>query len=300
VRRVVALLLLVVVSSLAAGCGGGDDEGSQDTTTATGASASECQKSQLDLESPGTLTVATDNPGFQPWFVGKPPAGSEWKGEDPTSGKGYESAVAYAVADELGFTKPEVEWIVVPFAQTYKPGPKNYDFAIEQISYNPARAKAVTFSDSYYDVNQALVTLDDSQFANATSIADLKDAQLGAVIGTTSAAYIDSEIQPSKQVRIYDTLNDNISALKNGQIDGLVTDFPTAYYIGNVQLGNGKLVGRFPSAGGTQEYFGLVLEKDSLLVSCLNRALTTLRQNGTLDQLEQQWITSKANAPLIQ
>src|SRR5262249_10827125 len=150
-----------------------------------------------------------------------------------------------------------------------------FDFAMQQISFNKQRAKAVDFSDSYYDVNQALVALSDKPIAHATSIADLKDAKLGAVVGTTSYQYITDNIKPKNQPLVYDTLDANVQALKNGQIDGLVTDFPTAYYIANVQLSNATLVGRFPTVG-TQEYFGMTFEKGNSLTSCVNKALSTL------------------------
>ncbi len=168
--------------------------------------------------------------------------------------------MAYAIANELGFSKDQVEWLPVAFNLTFKPGPKNFDFAMQQISYNKQRAQAVDFSDSYYDVNQALVALEDKPIANATSISDLKSAKLGAVVGTTSYQYIIDNIEPEDQPLVFDTLDANVAALKNGQIDGLVTDFPTAYYIANVQLSNAKLVGRFPTAG-SQEYFGVTFEK---------------------------------------
>ena len=191
-----------------------------------------------------------------------------------------------------------MKWIPVAFNLTFKPGPKNFDFAIQQISYNPQRAKAVTFSKPYYNVNQALVALSDKPIATATRISDLKDSKLGAVVGTTSYQYITDTIEPNSQPLVYDTLDANVAALKNGQIDGLVTDFPSAYYIANVQLSNAKLVGRFPTVG-SQEYFGVTFEKRNPLAGCVNKAITALKHDGTIAQLEQKWITSKAHAPLI-
>jgi polar amino acid transport system substrate-binding protein len=298
VRKLLVLALLAgMFAAIAAGCGGGDGEESAAGTTATTAGNS-CAKDRLELADSGRLTVGTDNPAYPPWFAGGTPQGSKWEVNDPSTGKGYESAVTYAVAKELGFTRPEVKWIVVPFAQTYKPGPKAFDFAIEQISYSPARAKAVDFGESYYNVNQALVALEGRPIAQAQSIDDLKRYKLGAVIGTTSYRYIVDTIEPSSKPSVYDTLNDNISALKNGQIDGLVTDFPTSYYIANVQLSNGTIVGRFPTVG-RQEYFGVVFEKGSSLVTCVNRALKSIKQDGELARLEQRWITNKASAPVL-
>lgn len=293
-RTLVAVALAAVLAGLAAGCGGGNGGSAAGTTT-----TQSCATDQLPLANDGQLTIATDNPAYPPWFDGGAPKGSTWKTNDPSNGKGYESAVAYAVARQLGFQRSDVEWVAVPFAQTYKPGPKDFDFAIEQISYNPQRAKAVTFSRPYFQLNQALVSVEGSSLANAQSVEEVKQGQLGVVIGTTSYQYIVDNIKPAKQPKVYDTLNDNLTALKNGQIDGLVTDFPTAYYMANVQLDDGVLVGRFPTRGPT-EYFGLVFEKDNSLVHCVNLALGALRRNGTLGRIEQQWITSKADAPLIQ
>jgi len=298
VRRLALLLVVVAVAGLAAGCGGGDDGDGGETAAATGA-AEACAKDQLELVNPGTLTIATGDPAFTPWFEGGTSGGSEFEANDPTNGQGYESAVAYALARELGFSKADVDWIAVPFNRTFAPGPKNFDFAMQQISYSRARARVVDFSRSYYHVNQALVAVEDAEIANATTTSELTDAKLGAVVGTTSYQYIVDNINPSSQPSVYDNLADNVAALQNEQIDGLVTDFPSAYYIANVQLDNAKLVGRFPTVG-EQEYFGLTFEKGSSLVNCVDRALDTLEQDGTLERLEQRWITSKAQAPLIQ
>jgi polar amino acid transport system substrate-binding protein len=296
-RRLAAISILAVLATVAAGCGGGGS-GSGGSTSGTTTSANACAKDNLNLLTPDKLTIGTGNPAYPPWYEGGAKSGSTFKVDDPTTGQGYESAVAYAIANQLGFSKGEVLWLPVAFNLTFKPGPKDFDFAMQQISYNPQRAKAVAFSDSYYDVNQALVALKDKPIANATSLAGLKDAKLGAVVGTTSYQYITDNIKPSNQPLVYDTLDANVAALNNGQIDGLVTDFPTAYYIANVQLSNAKLVGRFPTVG-TKEYFGLTFQQGNPLVSCVNKAIATLRENGTLEQLEQKWITSKAHAPLL-
>jgi polar amino acid transport system substrate-binding protein len=294
-RRLLPTSLVIVLATVAAGCGGGGGGGSGTTTQTTNT----CAKDQLKLVTPNTLTIGTGNPAYPPWYEGGTLKGSAFKVNDPATGEGYESAVAYAIAKKLGFAKSAVKWNAVPFNLTYKPGPKNFDFAMQQISYNPQRAKAVAFSKPYYNVNQALVALKGKPIANATSISDLKDAKLGVVVGTTSYEYITDHIEPTNKPLVYDTLDANVAALKAGQIDGLVTDFPSAYYIGNVQLSNAKLVGRFPTIG-SQEYFGLTFEKRNPLVGCVNKAITALKKDGTIQQLEQQWITSKAHAPLIQ
>jgi polar amino acid transport system substrate-binding protein len=187
----------------------------------------------------------------------------------------------------------------VAFEQSFKPGPKSFDFDINQISIKPERAKNVDFSEPYYDVNQALVALKGSTLANAKTTADVKDAKLGAQIGTTSLTYIQDEIQPSKDPAVYNTNNDVISALKAKQIDGIVVDLPTAFFVTAVQVPTGTIVGQFPDAG-EQEQFGLVLAKDSALTACVDEAITALRDDGTLDQIQQEWLADKANAPVLQ
>jgi polar amino acid transport system substrate-binding protein len=290
VRNAVLLLVLGAGLLLAAGCGGDDDGGDAAGGTTTTAEAS-CDKESLDLVNAGQLTIGTDNPAFPPWFEGT----KEFDPWDPTTEptkKGYEQETAYAIAEQLGFTDAEVKWKVVPFNQSFRPGPKSFDFDINQISYLPARAQAVDFSDSYYDVEQAIVTVEGSKIADAGSIADLEDAKLGAQIGTTSLDAINDTIQPSSEPSVYDTNNDAVSALKAKQVDGIVVDFPTALFMSAVQLDNGKVVGRLAADGS--EYFGVVLEKDSSLTECVNEAIQKIKDDGTLDELEQKWLAGSA------
>ena len=291
--RRVLLVPLVVLALLAAGCGG-DDEGDQGAAATT--SAQSCAKDQLELVDSDQLTVGTDNPAYPPWFGGEEK--KPWKISNPASGEGYESAVVYAVAEKLGFGRSDVAWVYVPFNKSFAPGPKSFDFDVNQISFEPNRAKAVDFSESYYDVNQALVANKGTPIANAKSLADLKDYKLGAQVGTTSYRYITENIKPSKQPSVYDTSNDVIGALKAKQIDGIVVDLPTAFYIVAAELPNGTIVGQFPTVG-TQEHFGLVFEKGNALVQCVNRALRSLRQDGKLAQLQQEWLADKASAPVL-
>jgi polar amino acid transport system substrate-binding protein len=297
VRRLT--LLAAALLALLAGCGGDDDEGTQAAGTTTAASAS-CDKAQLQLVTPGQLTIGTDNPAFPPWFDGGTPSGSTWEINDPSTGKGFESAVAYAVAQKLGFTKDEVKWIVVPFNLSFKPGTKKFDFDINQISVTDERDRAVDFSDSYYDVNQALVALNGTTIANAKSLADLESEQLGAQIGTTSLGYIQDTIQPEKDPRVYDTSNDVVAALNAKQIDGIVVDLPTAFFlVGAEEVKNGKVVGQFENAGGEQEHFGMLFEEGNTLRDCVNDALAELKSDGTLDQIQQEWLSEKASAPVL-
>ena len=298
--RIPLVLIVLALAPVAAGCG--SEESTPTTPAASGTDSgsfepSPCAKDSLQLVSSGKLTIGTDNPAYPPWFGGTPQG--EWKISDPESGKGFESAVAFAVAEEMGFTKDEVEWTVVPFNNSFKPGPKDFDFDINQISYTPKRAEAVDFSDSYYDVNQSVVALKDSKIAGATSLADLKDAKLGAPVGTTSYDYITENIQPSQQPQVYDTLDAGVAALKAKQIDGLVVDLPTAFFVTAVQVPNGKIVGQFPTIG-SQEYFGMVLAKDSPLTECVNEALAHLKDSGELAQIQQTWLSDKASAPVLQ
>ncbi|HET6657961.1 MAG TPA: ABC transporter substrate-binding protein [Gaiellaceae bacterium] len=298
--RIPLALLVLALAVAVAGCG--TEESAPTTPAATGSGTgafepSPCAKDALQLVNDGKLTIGTDNPAYPPWFGGTPQG--QWKISDPESGKGFESAVAFAVAKEMGFTKDEVEWTVVPFNNSFKPGPKDFDFDINQISYTPKRAEAVDFSDSYYDVNQSVVALKDSKIANATTLADLKDATLGAPVGTTSYDYITENIQPSSQPQVYDTLDAGVAALKAKQIDGLVVDLPTAFFITAVQVPNGKIVGQFPTIG-SQEYFGMVLAKDSPLTECVNEGLAHLKDSGELAQIQQTWLSDKASAPVLQ
>jgi polar amino acid transport system substrate-binding protein len=304
-RRIFPLFaLLVALAAIGAGCGGADgeeDDGAAAPAT-TGTVAEEpdpCATEELTLVNEGQLTIGTDNPAFPPWFEGGTPDGSEWEINDPSTGEGFESAVAYAVAEELGFSEDEVEWVVVPFNQSFRPGPKDFDFDINQISYVDKRDQAVDFSDSYYDVNQAVVTLRSSEFAEASSVDELREAKLGAPVGTTSYDYIVENVQPSEDPAVYDTLNDTVSALKNRQVDGIVVDLPTAFFVTAVQVPNGTIVGQFPSVGG-QEYFGMVFEEGNPLRDCVNQALADLRHGGELDDIQQEWLADKTDAPVLE
>ena len=266
-RRAPAILLVVLLSILATGCGGSSNKASD--TTATAAAAS-CDKGSLNLVNAGQLTVGTDNPAFPPWFGGAEKA--PWKVSNPYSGQGYESAVAYAVAGKLGVAKGDVKGIVVPFNTSFAPGPKKCD------------------------VNQALVVVKGTPIASATSVAALKPYKFGAQLGTTSYDYIVKNIKPSKKPGVFDTNDAAVAALKNKQIDGLVVDLPTAFYVTAVQVPKGKILGQFPTVG-TPEHFGMVFEKGNSLVSCVNDALATLRTDGTLASLQAKWL--QADAPVL-
>lgn len=261
-----------------------------------------CQAANLQTVTPGTLTVGTDNPAYPPYFsipaTGNPPA--PWKLGDPTNGEGFESAFAYALAEQLGYSKDKVKWIVVPFNNSFAPGPKPFDVDINQISYTKERATAVDMSDGYYYLTQAVVALKANPIAKVTSIADLKKYKLGAQQGTTSYSTITDVVAPTAKPMVYNTNDDAISALKAKQIDGLVVDLPTAFYITAAQLDNSTIVGQFPPAGGADsEHFSVVLAKGSPLTSCVNQAIGSLTTLGILNDLKDKYL-AKAGAPVFQ
>jgi polar amino acid transport system substrate-binding protein len=266
--------------------------------TATGgpsgpAQAGACAKANLDLQKDGRLTLGTDNPAFPPWWGGAPK--KPWQVSNPASGQGYESAVAYAVAAQLGFSKANVKWTVVPFNNSFRPGNKPFDFYITQVSFTPERARAVDFSNSYYFVNQSVVAREGTPIARVKSIAGLRPYKLGAAVGTTSYTYIRRFIRPSSSPLVYDTNDGAVQALKNGQIDGIVVDLPTAFYVTAVQVDDGTIVGKLPTRG-TKERFGMVLEKGNPLRRCVNRALGRLWANGTIKKLQRMYL-ARAGAP---
>jgi polar amino acid transport system substrate-binding protein len=293
--RRLAFVLLAGLAPLAAGCGGSSNNAQSNTTTGT-AAASSCAKTSLRLVTPGTLTVGTDNPAFPPWYGGT--AHSPWKVSDPRSGQGFESAVAYAVAKRLGFSKGQVKWVVVPFNTSFAPGKKKFDFDINQISFKPARAKAVDFSKSYYDVNQSIVVKKGTKIASAHSVAALQPYKLGAQLGTTSYDTIVNVVKPSQQPSVFDTNDAAVTSLKNGQIDGLVVDLPTAFYVTAVQVPNSEVLGQFPTKPGG-EHFGMVFAKGNPLVRCVDAALTKLHADGTLQKLQQKWLAKATGAPVL-
>jgi polar amino acid transport system substrate-binding protein len=282
-KRTLSLLLAVAALAVAAAVG----------------SASARPLASCPTVSSGQLTIGTDNPAYPPWYAGGTKT-SKWKINDPATGKGYESAVAYAIAGKLGYGKSQVKWTWVPFNKAYAPGAKSFDFDINQISYTPARAKVVDFSKSYYDVNQAIVVNKGTKIAAVRSIAGLKGYKLGAQLGTTSYQFIKSRIKPSQTPAVFNQNAAAVLALKNKQIDGLVVDLPTAFYVTAVQVPNGKILGQFENtAGTTTDRFGVVLQKGNPLTACVNKAITSLRANGTLTKLQRLWLAKATGAPIL-
>lgn len=298
-RRSLFFALLVALMGVA--CAPQDDP----AIIGGGDGAASCEPGSLPVKTEGQLTVGTDNPAYSPFYSGGAAKDSPWKINDPNTGEGFESAVAYAVADGLGFDAEHVTWIEVPFNQSFKPGAKEFDFFINQVSYKPARDETVDFSESYYEVNQALVAVKGTPITESTSLADLAAFKLGAPIGTTSYDYIVSNIQPTEEPSIYDNQNDAVSAINAGQIDGIVVDLPTAFYMADPfvqQVKDSVIVGQFATVG-EQEYFGLVFEEGSSLVECVNEALAELKSDGTLPAIQQEWLSEKTNvgeAPVLE
>ncbi|CUR54931.1 Amino acid ABC transporter substrate-binding protein, PAAT family [metagenome] len=247
-----------------------------------------CATDQLALLTAGTLTIATDSPAYEPWFVD----------DDPTNGKGFESAVAYAVAEQLGLEAADVTWVKVPFNKSYAPGEKAFDFDINQISITPPRQKVVDFSDGYYSAAQAVITLKTTA-DKAGSLADLAGLRLGAQTGTTSLTAIREDIQPSQDPLVFNDTNAAKQALLNGQVDAIVTDLPTAFYITAVEIPKSTITGQFSPSGDPEE-FGLLMGKGSELLPCVNEAVSALKDDGTLAELEQKWLSDVVDVPVLQ
>jgi polar amino acid transport system substrate-binding protein len=256
---------------------------SSDSTESASAS---CEKADLATVESGMLTIATGEPAYYPWVID----------DAPESGQGFEAAVAYAVATQLGFSKEEVMWVRTTFDSAVTPGEKNFDFNLQQFSITTDRAKAVDFSSPYYTAPQAIVSFKGSKIDGKSSIADLKDAKLGAAVGTTSLDAIESQLGLKPSV-----FNDNaagVSALKNKQIDGLVVDLPTAFYLSGVEIENGIIVGQLPSTGSGDQ-FGLLLTKGSALTSCVSGAVDAITADGTLTNITDTWLAANTGSPVL-
>jgi len=290
-RRIMITAAAVALGTGLAACGSsssGSGASSAGSGTGTPSAAASCTNAaiQKDLFTKGVLTVGTDKPVYPPWF----------ENNDPANGKGYESAVAYAVASQLGFKKSQVKWAYEPFDNSYAPGPKKFDFDINEVSVTPQRAQVVTFSNSYYDVQQALVALKGTPIVTKHAPADLKSYVFGDQVGTTSLAFINSQIQPTQTPKVFETLNDVKQALQTHQIAALVADTPTAQFISSSEIKHSIMVGQFPSTG---EHFGLLFQKGNPLVGCVNKALATLHSNGTLAALQKKYLQVYLSVPTI-
>ncbi|MFG2607959.1 ABC transporter substrate-binding protein [Streptomyces sp. NPDC048514] len=284
-RRAVAAALVLLATAV--GCAPQPEE--KASAAPSGTASRSCRQGELATRTPGKLTIATDEPAYAPWF----------QDDKPANGKGFESAVAYAVAKRLGYRESAVVWQSVPFNKAFAPGAKTFDLDINQVSISAERRKAVDFSSGYYDVRQAVIALKDGKAAEATSVADLKDLKLGAQVGTTSLDYITDVVKPKREAAVYAKNDQAKSALRNGQVDAVVTDLPTAFYITAAEVTDARIVGQFENRGGTAEQFGLVLDKGSSLTSCVTGAVDALRKDGTLARLEKRWLSDAVDAPVL-
>ncbi len=276
---------LVLLSMLATGCAAASSSEPGGGSSGTSASPASCAVEDLHLLTPGTLAVGTDNPSFPPWIIKN----------TPENGKGYEGALAYEIADRMGFDASQVKWVVVPFNSSYAPGTKDFDFDINNIAITEERDQAVDFSDGYYELPQGLMVLEGSPLQDATTIAELKDGIYGAQTGTTSLQFISTVLQPTTPASVYETTNDAKAALRNGDVDGLVLDLPTAYYEANFNTPQGYLVGQFAPV----EELGLLFEEGNPLVTCVNEALAAIAADGTLQELQDRWLSDYQAVPVI-
>ncbi|GGW35273.1 ABC transporter substrate-binding protein [Streptomyces griseoloalbus] len=285
-RRVLAGATVALLST-AVGCAPQPEADA--SAGSSGSAGPSCTPGKLATKTPGKVTIATDQPAYEPWF----------KDDDPSNGEGFESAVAYAVAQKLGYGKEAVVWQSVPFNKAFAPGEKTFDFDINQVSVSDERRKAVDFSSGYYDVRQAVVALKDSRAAKATGVTDLKGLKLGAQVGTTSLEYIEDVVRPTRDAAVYGKNDQAKSALRNGQVDAIVVDLPTAFYMTGAEVTEAEIVGQFENRGGTPEQFGLVLDKGGALTPCVTDAVDALREDGTLARIEQRWLSDAVDAPVL-
>ena len=278
--------LLAVAGLTLSACGGGSE--SSDTTAAAGTSGNECTTGKTLAE--GKLTIGTGNPAFSPWV----------ENDAPESAEGFEAAVAYAVATQLGFSPENVAWVRTSFDEAIQPGAKNFDFNLQQYSITDERKQTVSFSDPYYTTNQAIVGYADSAAASATTVAELQGLKFGVQSGTTSLEFLNTVVMPTNEPYVYDDNAAAKAALEAKQIDAIVVDLPTAFYISAVEIEGTKVIGQFPAGEGTvADQFGLVFDLDSPLVECVNVALAALKESGELATIEQTWLSDKTSAPVI-
>jgi polar amino acid transport system substrate-binding protein len=259
------------------------------TATTTGPAAVDgvpCAKDSLVTLTKGKFTFGTDQPVYPPWY----------QDDDPTNGKGFESAVAYAVAQELGYAKEDVAWVRVPFNAAIQPGAKTYDANLTEFSITDERKQAVDFSAPYYTVAQAVVSLKTAPVAGAKTLAEVRKAKIGAQVGTTSFTAA-KRLAAEQDIAVYNTNDDAKAALRAGQVEAIVVDLPTAFFITSAEMEDATIVGQIPAGDGKPELFGIVLDKGSKLTGCVSTAVEALRSKGKLTEIEKQWLTTEGKAP---
>jgi polar amino acid transport system substrate-binding protein len=286
-RRPLPLAVIAAATLAVVACA--PQEQADDAASASSGGASNCTPADLDTLEPETLTIATDQPAYEPWVVG----------DEPENGEGFEAAVAYAVAEQLGYTEDQVTWTRVPFNAAIQPGARPFDFDINQFSITDERKQAVDFSSPYYTVSQAVITTAGSAADGASSVADLKGLRIGAQVATTSLQVLTDTIDPDAGPVVFNSNDDAKLALQNGQVDAIVVDLPTAFFITAAELDNGVIVGQLEDSGEGGDQFGLLLEKDSPLTDCVSEAVDALQEDGTLADLEQEWLSDVADAPVL-
>ena len=291
-------VLVLGLALVAAGCGGkkGSSSSSSSATESTTGGAAEaeggatadaaaCTPAKMETHSAETLTIATDKPAYPPYF----------ENDEPENGEGFEGAVGYAIGKQLGYAKNQIKWTVEPFDSSYAPGPKNFDFDLNEISITPVREKAVDFSAPYYTAKQAVVVLEGSEAAKAKSLAELKGTKFGVQINTTSLKAVEEFIEPSSKPEVFNSSGDVVTALKNGQVEAVVVDLPTALYLTEAQVENATIAGQFGNAEG--EEWGALLGHESPLTDCVTGAVEALEESGELEKITQRWMSQAANAP---
>ena len=272
-----ALLATVTVLAALAGCSGGESAGSAagDDGTVTA----------------GKLTIATGEPAFYPWVID----------DDPESGQGFEAAVAYAVAEELGYDQEDVVWVRDTFEESIAPGPKDFDINLQQFSITDERRQAVDFSSPYYQTSQVVITVEGSDAADATSIADLAPLLIGAQTGTTSLTAVETQIAPEAGAQVFNTNDDAKLALENGTVDAIVVDLPTAFYLTGVELTGGQIIGQLSQDDATAgDQFGIVLPKDSALTARVSDAVDAITESGQLQEITDEWLADAGVAPILE
>lgn len=247
----------------------------------------DCSEDQLATLYKGVFTFGTDQPVYPPWYIG----------DNPTNGEGFESALAYAVAARMGYTGEDVRWVRVPFSEALSNGPKSFDANLSQFSITDQRRAVVDFSSPYFDVTQAVVTVKSSPAAHAASLEDLKPLKLGAQVGTTSYTAA-MAMRSANPVEVYNTNGDAKLALREGEIDALVADLPTAFAVAD-EIRDGVMVGQLPATTDDAEQFGIVLDKGSPLTRCVSSVIDALRADGTLAALQTTWLTDAGKAPVL-
>lgn len=294
-RRLGLGAIAVAAAFSLAACGGGgekaaeDEDGSAELTEDLEDSGNTPEANALPTLTPGKLTIATGEPAFSPWV----------ENDDPESGEGLEAAVAYAVAEQMGFAPENVVWMRTQFDTVIAPGPKDFDINIQQFSITPERKEAVDFSSPYYVTTQAIVTVDGAKGSDATSLEDLKDVKFGVAAGSNGARVLEEHVDPAEEIAVFNSNEDAVAALQSGQIDAVVTDLPTVLYLQAAVLDDGVVVGQFEPIEGDGDEFAFLLPKDSELTPYVTEAVDALRDNGTLADLETKWIAEAAGAPVL-